>query len=43
MLQGRFGDGKSGLGVEQLWDASEFTSLEARVLVEQVTYGLEII
>ena len=43
MLQGRVGDGKSGLGVEHPWDVSEFTSLEARVLVEQVTYGLEII
>ena len=39
MLQGRAGDGKSGLGVEQPWDACEFAKLEARVLREQVTMG----
>ena len=43
MLQGRAGDGKSGLGAEQPWDVREFASLEARVLGEQVTYRLEII
>ena len=43
MLYGCAKDRKSGLEVEQTWDACESTSLEAKVLREQVTYGLEII
>ena len=43
MLQGPASYGKFGLEVEQLWDARESASLEARVLGEQVTYGPKII
>ena len=39
MLQGCVNDGKSGLEVEQSWEAHEFTSLEAEALGKQVTYG----
>ena len=43
MLQGRARYGKSGQEAEQLWDACESASLEAKELDEQVTYGPEII
>ena len=36
MLQGRTGYWKSRLEVEQLWDAREFASLEAKEFGEQV-------
>ena len=42
MLQGHARCGKSGLGAEQLWNAHEFTSFEAKELREQVTNGREI-
>ena len=43
MLHGHASYGKFRLEAEQLWDARESTSLEARVLGEQVTYGPKII
>ena len=39
MLQGCVNDGKSGLEVEQSWEARESASLEAEALGKQVTYG----
>ena len=39
MLQGRARYGKSKLEAEQLWDAHEFVSLEAKELWEQVIDG----
>ena len=43
MMQGRARYRKSGLEAKQPWDTRESTSLEAKELDEQVTYGLEII
>ena len=42
MLEGRARHEMSELETEQPWDASEFTSLEAKELGEQVIDGLEI-
>ena len=42
MLQGHARYGKSRLEAEQPWNVRQSTSLEAKVLREKVTYGLEI-
>ena len=43
MLQGCVNDEKSGLEVEQSWNARESASSEAEALGEQVTYGQDLL